>query len=94
LLAARAFELRSIVAEDVMRAALKLSIVASIAGATTACHKSPQQPSQDQNIAIGNGISGNADIETLPPDESSQTTSNELANGSDNPDVNASGNSD
>ena len=29
----------------------------------------------------------NADIETLPSDESSETPSNELVNGSDNPEV-------
>ena len=29
------------------------------------------------------------DIEALPPDESSGTSTNELENGSDNPDVNA-----
>jgi hypothetical protein len=36
----------------------------------------------------------NADIETLPPDESSTTPSNQLQNGFDNPDVNDLGNSD
>lgn len=60
------------------------------------CHK--QQPAQDQNIAIDEGIpdnqvAGNADIETLPPDESSVTPSNQLENGFDEPDVNAVGNS-
>jgi hypothetical protein len=61
------------------------------------CHK--QQPqAQDQNIAIDQGVpdnqvAGNADIETLPPDESSATPSNQLQNGSDNPDVNDVGNS-
>lgn len=64
-----------------------------------ACNK--QQPAQDQNIAIDqdvpdNQVAGNADIETLPPDESSATPSNQLENGFDNPDVNGadtSGNS-
>lgn len=59
-----------------------------------ACQK--QQP-QDQNIAIDEGIpdnqmAGNADIETLPADESSTTPSNQLQNGFDNPDVNDLGN--
>lgn len=62
--------------------------------AVGACHK--QQ--QDQNISIDEGVpenqfAGNADVETLPPDESSTTPSNELQNGFDNPDVNDLGNS-
>ena len=57
-----------------------------------ACNKQQQQP-KDQNIAIDagvpdNGMAGNAQIETLPPDESSTTPSNQLQNGYDNPDVN------
>lgn len=56
-----------------------------------ACKK--QQQAQDQNIAIDdaipdNQVVGNADIETLPADESSTTPSNQLQNGFDNPDVN------
>ena len=35
----------------------------------------------------------NADIETLPSDESSSTPSNQLVNGTDNPDVNDVGQS-
>ncbi len=57
-----------------------------------ACEKTQS----DQNIAVDN-IAANADVEALPPDESSATPSNELANGADNPDVtdlNASANSD
>jgi len=62
-----------------------------------ACHKQ-QQPAQDQNIAIDEGVAdnqvaGNADIETLPADESSATPTNQLANGFDNPDVNDINNS-
>lgn len=83
-----------------MHAALKLLIVASIAGAAAACHKNQTQ-AQDQNMSLDqpltNETMANADIEMLPPDESSVTPSNELASGSDNPDVNdlnASGNSD
>jgi hypothetical protein len=57
-----------------------------------ACQRHQQQQ-QDQNIAIDEGIpdnqiAGNADIETLPADESSATPSNQLQNGFDNPDVN------
>jgi hypothetical protein len=40
----------------------------------------------DQNLAMNNNLT--ADIEALPPDESSETPTNQLANGDDNPDVN------
>ena len=41
----------------------------------------------EQNAAIDiNTVSPN-DIEALPPDESSETSSNELVNGADNADV-------
>ena len=59
--------------------------------AAAACQK---QQAQDQNISIDEGIptnqvsAGNADIETLPADESSTTPSNQLQNGFDNPEVN------
>ena len=58
-----------------------------------ACHKSQDRQAQDQPMAIDEGvpqnhIAGNAEIETLPPDESSTTPSNQLQNGFDNPDVN------
>lgn len=72
-----------------------LAVAALLLGA---CQKHQQQQAQDQNIAIDEGISdnqiaGNADIETLPADESSATPSNQLQNGFDNPDVNDIGNS-
>lgn len=52
-------------------------IAAAIAAlALPACQK--QQ--QDQNIVITNEIPGNADIETLPPDESVGTTDNNVVN--------------
>jgi hypothetical protein len=65
--------------------------------AVGACNKQQQQP-KDQNIAIDadvpdNGMAGNAQIETLPADESSATPSNQLQNGYDNPDVNDLGTS-
>lgn len=58
-----------------------------------ACHHQQQQNSEDQNIAIDSGVPDNqvepnAQIETLPADESSTTPSNQLQNGFDNPDVN------
>jgi cobalamin biosynthesis protein CbiD len=74
-------------------------LLAAAACAIAACHKQAQQ--QNQDIAVGvpmtNETMANADIETLPPDESSSTPSNQLESGSDNPDVNdlnASANSD
>ena len=69
-----------------MRAAFKAMILTGLMAAA-ACNKS--QPAQDQNITIAdnNNMAG-ADIETLPPDESSATPSNQLVNGADNPDVN------
>ena len=64
--------------------------LAAVAG----CHKS--QP-VDQNVGVANQtveMNGSmADIETLPPDESSTTPTNQLENGFDNPDVNDLGNS-
>lgn len=71
-----------------MRTALKLLVIAGAAATAPGCHKAPQQAPQ-QNISINNGIDQNAQIEALPSDESSGTSSNELMNGSDNPDVNA-----
>ena len=70
-------------------------IVAAIAAlALAACQKQPQA---DQNIIITNGIPGNADIETLPPDESSGTPADQLENGEDSADaadLNASSNAE
>jgi hypothetical protein len=59
-----------------------------------ACHKQQaQNEAASQEISIeGNLAEGrlpaNAQIETLPPDESSGTSSGELNAGEDNPDVN------
>jgi hypothetical protein len=46
-----------------------------------------QKNQADQNIAITNNVPADADIEALPPDESSETPTNELATGTDNADV-------
>ena len=82
-----------------MRLALTILLTAAIV-AGPACHKQQAQP-QEQNIAIdedgmsNGGLPANAEIEQLPPDESSGTSSTELQSGEDNPDVNdlnASGN--
>ena len=53
--------------------------LALLATATAAC----QRDRSDQNIAIDNNIA-NADIEALPPDESSTTPTEELENGAAN----------
>jgi hypothetical protein len=76
-----------------MRNAKIILAIAFASLAAAGCHK--QQQAQDQNMSIDAGVpdnqisAGNADIETLPADESSTTPSNQLQNGSDNPDVNS-----
>ena len=76
-----------------MRNAKLIIAVAAAVLALAACHKQAQQPAADQNLSMDSGIPSNevlanADIETLPADESSATPSNQLQNGYDNPDVN------
>jgi len=79
-----------------------IALLTTAALALPACHKQQAQ-SQEQNIAIdedgmsNGGLPANAEIEQLPPDESSGTSSTELQSGQDNPDVNdlnASGNAE
>lgn len=83
-----------------MRAALVSLVLAAGTLALPACHKQgPQNVADNQDISIesnlANGqLSANAEIETLPPDESSGTSSRELNSGEDNPDVNDLSNSD
>ena len=67
--------------------------LAALAG----CNK--QQVDQNQDMTIdenvaSSGLPDNADVETLPADESSTTPSNQLQNGDDNPDVSDLGNGD
>jgi hypothetical protein len=74
-----------------MPSAPKLMILALAAASIAACHKQPQPTANqdmaiDANVATGQ-IPPDAQIETLPPDESSGTSSGELAKGEDNPDV-------
>ena len=74
-----------------MRKMTKLLALSGALLAVAACQKNHS----DQNIAVDN-IAANADVEALPPDESTETSSNELMNGTDNADVgdlNASSNS-
>lgn len=60
-----------------------------------ACHsKNGPNTQANQGISMDEGVpenqlaADNAQIETLPADESSATPTNQLANGFDNPDVN------
>jgi hypothetical protein len=68
-----------------MRDASKLILTLAVAAGLTACNK----PANENNVVtVDNDAATPADVEALPPDESSATPSNELANGDDNPDVN------
>ena len=81
-----------------MRNVRKALILVTIPLALAACgKKANEQATANQDLSIdGNLAYGqlpeNAEIETLPPDESSETTSGELNSGDDNPDVNDVGN--
>lgn len=82
-----------------MRNALKALTVLAALGACAACHKQSQPQTANDSMSLDDNVSenqpaDNAQIETLPPDESSTTSSRELQNGQDNPDVNNLGNSD
>lgn len=83
-----------------MRNAHRILVLLFGAIALAACHKQPQQMAQanqdmsvDDNLTAGQ-LPANAEIETLPPDESDQTSNGELSKGDDNPDVNDLSNSD
>jgi hypothetical protein len=65
------------------------------AAALAACHKAQPQQNQPMTIddnVVASDLPDNAEIETLPPDESSVTSNGELVKGDDNPDVNDLGN--
>ena len=68
-----------------MRNASKSLTLLIAVAALAACQKNEAE----QNIAIDNAATP-TNIETLPADESSSTPSNELINGADSADVNAS----
>lgn len=81
-----------------MQSAARILTLALGALALAACHKQSQQiaaanqdMSVDDNLTAGQ-LPANAEIETLPPDESSETSNGELSKGDDNPDVNDLGN--
>ena len=81
-----------------MRNALK-ALITLTALAATACHKQAQPQAGNDAMSLDDNVgtsqpADNAQIETLPPDESSTTSSRELQNGQDNPDVNNLGNGD
>ena len=71
-----------------MRATTTIAALTGLA-ALGACQKTDQP---DQNIVITNTIPPGAEVEALPPDESSATSTDELANGATDPIVNADGN--
>ena len=79
-----------------MGARLTTLLIGACALALPGCSKQQPQGQHNQDISIDDGMTNgqlpaNADIETLPADESSTTPSNQLVNGTDNPDVNGAG---
>lgn len=78
-----------------MPSASKVTALA-LAALLGACGKQGKEQISNQDLAVEEnlttGLPANADIETLPPDESSGTSPEELNAGSDNPDVNETGN--
>jgi hypothetical protein len=82
-----------------MRSAAKVLILAFGVAAVSACHNQQQNQAATQDMSIDDnlttsGADSNAQIETLPADESSTTSNGELNGGEDNPDVNSLGNDD
>jgi hypothetical protein len=81
-----------------MRNAVRILTLLLGAAALAACSKPQANQAETQDMSIEGNLAygqlpANADIETLPPDESSETSNGELATGQDNPDVNDLGNS-
>ena len=75
---------------NVIRAAISLVFGAlALAGCRNSVDQNAGQP-----VAMNNDVAANAEIEALPPDESSATPSDQLAAGDDNADVNELGNGD
>ena len=78
--------------------AAKILILGIGAAALAACNKAqPANDAANQDLSIDGNVAAwqlpeNAEIETLPPDESSEASNGELATGQDNPDVNDLGN--
>lgn len=59
-----------------------------IIGALAALAACSSQSNPDQNVVITDNVPAGADVEALPPDESSATPTDELENGTDNEDMN------
>ena len=81
-----------------MRNAPKILVLLTAAAALASCHKQQQMAQANEDMGIEDNLTAgqmpsNAVIETLPPDESDQTSNGELEKGDDNPDVNDLGNS-
>ena len=81
-----------------MRNAARILILGSLALAACLGKQTPNQVgNQDMSIddnLTSSQLPANAEIETLPPDESSEASNGELSRGQDNPDVNDLSNSD
>jgi hypothetical protein len=75
--------------EMVMGAGFKTLLVLSL-GALAACGSKEEQ--REQNFAIDTNVPADADLEALPADESSATSSGELVNGATDPVANELGN--
>lgn len=77
-----------------MRNAKTIVVLGAAALALGACHKQQQAQTQNNEMSMDDAVPenqvapDNAQIETLPADESSATPSNQLQNGFDAPDVN------
>lgn len=81
-----------------MRNAARFLVPLIGAAALAGCQKAETNPAANQDMPVEGNLAygelpANAVIETLPPDESSATSSGELNSGDDNPDVNDLGNS-
>lgn len=78
--------------------AARILILGFGALALGACHSKPiANQAANQHLSIDDNLTSsqlpaNAEIETLPPDESSEASNGELSTGQDNPDVNDLGN--
>lgn len=76
-----------------MPSAARILIFASGAVALLGCHKQPPKTAQNDDLSIESNIASNqlppnAELETLPSDESSTTSNSELAAGDDKADAN------
>ena len=68
-----------------MRAATKILVPIFAVAALSGCGETE---SAEQNVVITNSVPAGADVEALPADESSGTSSDDLANGAVTPDEN------